>query len=441
MIPGDSVHGPFANSSACWNSLIDSYLTSRMDNTSQRLPGRMGHFWLCLTAGDNGSLVGYIVESADEPDVHALPVAFRVVATLLHVCIFLLGSVGNTVLILVAGKSTRLRTPTYTYLVSLAYADLLVIWCAIPEAILSYHIGNRWVLGPGLCAVFIFINFLGINAGSLSMLAFTIERYLAVCRPLTARKLCTLERTRRIVCLVWLTTVLYCAPWLGLTELKTDETNPAYEQCGFRLSREIYLAFFLTDLVLFYLLPLVVAVVLYTRICVTMRGRSQGGGTMGSGGEPRRQLLSPSISHTFSLRSLESPSLEFAVWEGRADGVCIVEPHPCSKQLPMQKIHMLIAVVSLFAVAWLPFRGLLVYNSFVAEPWLDIWYVFFAKSLIYLNSAINPLLYNIMSVKFRAAVKEYLWKNQRSPQRPCDLSSVTNSPMIHRSRFSQRSRI
>jgi thyrotropin-releasing hormone receptor len=70
---------------------------------------------------------------------------------------------------------------------------------------------------------------------------------------------------------------------------------------------------------------------------------------------------------------------------------------------------MLIVIVVLFAVAWLPFRGLLVHNAFVNEPWLDIWYVLFAKTLIYANSAMNPYLYNAMSRRFRLAVYRTLW--------------------------------
>ena len=73
---------------------------------------------------------------------------------------------------------------------------------------------------------------------------------------------------------------------------------------------------------------------------------------------------------------------------------------------------MLIVVVILFAVCWLPFRGLLVYNSLVRVPWLDLWYLFFAKTLIYVNSAINPFLYNVMSKRFRDAVYRFLHLKQ-----------------------------
>ncbi|XP_055348498.1 thyrotropin-releasing hormone receptor-like [Paramacrobiotus metropolitanus] len=325
----------------------------------------------------------------------ALPLSFRVLATVLHALIFLLGAVGNTLLIVVARKSVRLRTPTYTYLVSLAYADLLVIWCAIPEAILSYHIGNRWIFGQGPCAIFIFLNFLGINAGSLIMLAFTVERYLATCHPFHARFLCTVSRTKRVICGVWTVALVYCAPWLGLTEVKQDEFNPLIEQCGFRLSADVYLIVFMADLVLFYILPLMAVIILYTKICLMMKEKRPA----------RCENISAHNVRPPLQRSLRVPSTESPTHNSSTESVYSLA-NIYRRSAPVPK--MLIVVVAIFAIAWLPYRGLLVYNSFVEEPWLNIWYVLFAKTAIYLNSAINPLLYNIMSARFRDAVKEYL---------------------------------
>lgn len=71
-----------------------------------------------------------------------------------------------------------------------------------------------------------------------------------------------------------------------------------------------------------------------------------------------------------------------------------------------QMVRMLLAVVILFAVLWLPYRALLVYNSLAQKPLLNLWYLFFAKSSIFVNSAINPIMYNAMSKKFRSAFRD-----------------------------------
>ncbi|XP_037793520.1 thyrotropin-releasing hormone receptor-like [Penaeus monodon] len=73
---------------------------------------------------------------------------------------------------------------------------------------------------------------------------------------------------------------------------------------------------------------------------------------------------------------------------------------------------MLVVVVAIFATLWLPYRTLLVYNSLLAmfgqQPFKDLWYLLFAKTCIFINSAINPILYNALSVKFRRSFKKML---------------------------------
>ena len=51
---------------------------------------------------------------------------------------------------------------------------------------------------------------------------------------------------------------------------------------------------------------------------------------------------------------------------------------------------MLITVVTIFATLWLPWRGLMVYNTLaslysVESIFMDLWYLMFAKTCIYIN--------------------------------------------------------
>ena len=50
---------------------------------------------------------------------------------------------------------------------------------------------------------------------------------------------------------------------------------------------------------------------------------------------------------------------------------------------------MLIIVVAIFAILWLPHRGLLVYNTLAAyydyPRYMDLWFLMFAKTCIYIN--------------------------------------------------------
>lgn len=66
---------------------------------------------------------------------------------------------------------------------------------------------------------------------------------------------------------------------------------------------------------------------------------------------------------------------------------------------------MLAVVVVLFALLWMPYRTLVLINSFMSTPYLDAWFLLFCRTCIYANSAINPVVYNLMSQKFRLAFR------------------------------------
>ena len=50
---------------------------------------------------------------------------------------------------------------------------------------------------------------------------------------------------------------------------------------------------------------------------------------------------------------------------------------------------MLIVVVTIFALLWLPHRGMLVFNTIAAlnstPLYMDLWFLMFAKTCIYIN--------------------------------------------------------
>lgn len=73
-----------------------------------------------------------------------------------------------------------------------------------------------------------------------------------------------------------------------------------------------------------------------------------------------------------------------------------------------QVVKMLAVVVAMFASLWLPYRFYVVYNSFAVERFEDRWFLLFCRLAVYTNSAVNPILYNAMSAKFRLAFKRLL---------------------------------
>ena len=74
-----------------------------------------------------------------------------------------------------------------------------------------------------------------------------------------------------------------------------------------------------------------------------------------------------------------------------------------------QVIKMLAVVVAMFAILWLPYRGYVVYNSFAKVRFECSWCMLACRLMIYMNSALNPVLYNAMSSKFRRSFLRLLF--------------------------------
>lgn len=190
------------------------------------------------------------------------PVEQQAVTIFLTVVICLVGIGGNMMVVLVVLRTKHMVTPTNCYLVSLAAADLMVLVAAgLPNI---SDVVSSWIYGYTGCLCITYLQYLGINASSCSITAFTVERYIAICHSIKAQFICTVSRAKRIIAGVWLFTSLYCIMWFFLVD--TDETvytNGVVVTCGYRVSRSLYMPIYFLDFTLFYVIPLTVASVLY----------------------------------------------------------------------------------------------------------------------------------------------------------------------------------
>ncbi|KAL2084624.1 hypothetical protein ACEWY4_020142 [Coilia grayii] len=333
---------------------------------------------------------------------------YKVVSIFLVALICGVGIVGNVMVILVVLTTKHMRTPTNCYLVSLAVADLMVLTAAgLPNITDSLY--GEWVYGYAGCLCITYLQYLGINASSCSITAFTIERYIAICHPIKAQFLCTLSRAKKIIVAVWTFTSLYCVMWFylsDLTELVFD--NITLVSCGYKVSRSLYLPIYFTDFAVFYVVPLVLTAILYGL-----------------------------IARILFLNPLPSDPVEKSKKWKKESGVkkesLSVKNSSCSSTTATsrrQVTKMLAVVVILFALLWMPYRTLVVVNSFLPQAYLDTWFLLFCRLCIYLNSAINPVIYNAMSQKFRAAFRKLCHCGPERSEKPPTYSAALTYSVI-----------
>ncbi|NXN12345.1 TRFR protein, partial [Indicator maculatus] len=313
----------------------------------------------------------------------------QVVTILLVLLICGVGIAGNVMVVLVVLRSKHMVTPTNCYLVSLAVADLIVLLAAgLPNI---SEVMSSWVYGYAGCLCITYLQYLGINASAWSITAFTVERYIAICHAIRAQLLCTVSRARRIISCLWLFTSLYCLMWFFLVDTtQVTFSDGAQVSCGYRVSRSLYMPIYFLDFVVFYVIPLGLATVLYGLIA---------------------RILFMSPLPTTPQRSCLGSTHQ----GGSVKLSCRGNKGALSSRKQVTK--MLAVVVVLFALLWMPYRTLVVVNSFMDPPYLNIWFLLFCRLCIYLNSAINPIIYNLMSQKFRAAFRKLCKCDKQSAEK------------------------
>ncbi|XP_059483373.1 neuropeptides capa receptor-like isoform X2 [Neocloeon triangulifer] len=197
-----------------------------------------------------------------------------------------------------------------------------------------------------------------------------MERYLAICHPLHAYTMTGLRRASRIIAAIWLVSLACAIPFALFTTINYLDFPPGSGNqiiesafCGM-LNVPDNFPLYETSSVIFFLLPMVILIVLYTRMGLLIT---------------RRHGLGESHRTNKSRKSI---------------------------------LRMLAAVVVSFFICWAPFhlqRLLYVYLSEMdGFNEYNEWIYHITGCFYYFSSTVNPILYNVMSAKYRNAFKATL---------------------------------
>ncbi|VDL75349.1 unnamed protein product [Nippostrongylus brasiliensis] len=314
-----------------------------------------------------------------------------------------IGIVGNILVITVVFK----KTPTNCYLVSLALSDTLFFIATTPTE-LSSLFTKDYPFGSICCSLFTYLPYLAINSSALSITAFTVERFIGICHPFWASHLCRglsvalaselLRRAKMIIFIIWIFSFIYNFPWLFLSGLIVDEEGG---YCDFKMGREDwkYKVMYVGDLVGFYVIPMFLNIVIYAKIAIVL---SQCGDKMKGKDSSEKNSKNPNCAQNITSAQTGNLLAAPALTEVKE---CHITGRRSSSKGRNQVVKMLALVVFVFATCWLPYRAMVVNNSFRDEKWNSDGYIFFSKTMIFINCAINPILYNLMSARFRSAFR------------------------------------
>ncbi|XP_008559874.1 neuropeptides capa receptor [Microplitis demolitor] len=306
-----------------------------------------------------------------------LPTSVVVPITIVYVIIFIMGIVGNIMTCWVILRNPVMQTATNYYLFSLAISDLLLLVLGLPFELSVFWQQYPWELGWGLCKIRAYVSETSSYVSVLTIVAFSMERYLAICHPLHLYAMSGLKRPLRFILAAWLLAMIAAIPFAVYTKLNYVEYPPGSGRdseesafCAMLLHNMPDFPLYELSCLIFFLIPLVLIMVLYIRMGLRIQSTTLG-------------------------RSIEGTV------------------HGETRQVQSRKaiIRMLSAVVVTFFICWAPFhaqRLLYVYDSKRLLGAINEWLYFLGGCLYYISTAINPILYNVMSAKYRGAFMETL---------------------------------
>ncbi|XP_048511295.1 neuropeptides capa receptor-like isoform X4 [Athalia rosae] len=238
-----------------------------------------------------------------------------------------------------------------------------------------------WALGVGLCKIRSYVSELSSYVSVLTIVAFSMERYLAICHPLHLYAMSGLKRPIRFIVAAWSVAIVCAIPFAVYPTVHyvdypigSGHHSENSAICAMLLHSMPKFPLYEMSCIVFFLVPMAVILVLYARMGLKIRRST-------------RNTLGPIV-----------------------DGYV----HGESRQIQSRKavIRMLSAVVVMFFICWAPFhaqRLLYVYGQ-DSDYYPDIneWFFTVGGCLYYFSTTVNPILYNVMSAKYRGAFKKLL---------------------------------
>ncbi|XP_034238131.1 octopamine receptor Oamb [Thrips palmi] len=135
---------------------------------------------------------------------------------------------GNLLVIAAVYISSKLRTVTNLFIVSLAVADLLVGVAVLPFSS-TLEVSKVWIFGDVWCSMWLAVDVWMCTASILNLCAISLDRYLAVTRPVTYPSLMSNRRARWLIFVVWVLSFVICFPplvgWKDRGMTTVDESS------------------------------------------------------------------------------------------------------------------------------------------------------------------------------------------------------------------------
>ncbi|XP_052798372.1 orexin receptor type 2-like isoform X2 [Mya arenaria] len=290
--------------------------------------------------------------------------------------VFVVGFAGNMLVCFTIYRMMSMRTVTNLFLLNLSIADILVLFICLPTAVLT-DVTETWFLGTAFCKITQFVTTTTIAVSVLTLTAISVERWYAICHPLSFHS--TVRRARAIIVVIWLLSSCIALPeTIAAEEVRQWDDSVLFAACyPVRLEPTGLMIWQFCLIIGLYVLPICLMGFTYTHIAYVLYT----GGVPGESRTQRPMLASSGKENEDQLDARKKAA------------------------------KMLFAIVVLFALCFLPnhLLNILRYADVLDDVENAKTFALVAHLAIFLNSCLNPIIYNFMSDKFRKAFRQVMW--------------------------------
>lgn len=134
--------------------------------------------------------------------------------TVIFALLLVTGCVGNlcTAIVIARPKNKYMHTATNYYLFSLAMSDFLFLILGLPQEMYTLWQRYPYAFGECFCIIRSYFSEASTYASILTISAFTVERYVAICHPLWAHTMSQLPRAITSIVIIWIVSAICAIP-------------------------------------------------------------------------------------------------------------------------------------------------------------------------------------------------------------------------------------
>ncbi|XP_033224572.1 somatostatin receptor type 2-like [Belonocnema kinseyi] len=264
------------------------------------------------------------------------------------------GLVGNTMVIYVVTRFSKMQTVTNIYILNLAVADECFL-IGIPFLLTTMTIG-RWTFGTLMCKIYMTTTSINQFTSSIFIFIMSADRYIAVCHPISSPQFRTPFISRIVSVGAWVMSAIFMIPVILYANAANENGQVTCnilwpDQHGGQTSFTLY------TFILGYVIPLILVLVFYILVLRKL------------------QTVGPQNRSNDRKRS--------------------------NRKVTTMVLTVIAAYILCWAPYWITQMSLIFTPPNECQSELTITMFLLAGVLAYCNSAMNPILYAFLSDNFR----------------------------------------